>query len=376
MSEHPDTPRRKTPKYQVVAERLLADREKNPGILKLTQRELAARYGAHLLTLRHALEWLEREGRFERLFGRVQVADAPEAKLIGYPIWADSIATLGFHRNESSLNLLQDVHAELSRKGYTLDPQCIGPEANPNREKIAELCRRWSVVILSPWSRGSGITEDNPFYPILDRTVLIGAIQGRQNNCVGHDLYSSGRMATEELERLGAKRILFTGRSREPVAHRLLRLISIEDAISQCRNMELIYAEGGIHADEAFSAVKRFFIEGGECDAILANYSYAALGALRALADLKISVPEQVQVIGIGASERFTYMIPRPTHIAPDPQHFAREVARMAVSLAKGDGLQPNILSPVRLIQGETTLRPATPIRHPVVFAQPAFVES
>lgn len=346
----------KMPKYQQVARALLAEHSRDPAVLRRTQKELARDHGVHLLTLRHALAWLDREGHLTHLAGRTFVGgrEASE-RVVGYPLWTESLATLNIHRSESRLATLQDIHAELARQGYTLDPHFVGPPSRADRKGIRELCARWSAVILEPFEGESRIDADHPFHAMMDRAVLVGAIQDRSTNCVCPDFYAGGQLAVEEFLRSGARRILYTGQRTQTVAHRLLRVLSAEDALIPHPEVEILYAGGGLHAEEAFSAVKRFFLEGGKCDAILSEFAYATCGALRALADLKIAVPGDVQVISIGASPQFAFMTPRPTVIAPEPHRFGQEIARMAMALCREGKPRPNILIPMQLVQGETT---------------------
>lgn len=371
-------PASSTPKYRQIAEKLAADCAAEPGLLKHTQKDLAKRYGVHLLTLRRALDWLDRTGEMERLAGRLRPRTSGSAgPVIGCPVWAESLATLDVRRTESRLDLIQTIHAELVRFGYRLDVQFVGPEMQPDRGKIRELCEQWDGIILEPL-RGepSRITAaGHPFEPLMDRAVFIGVVQGRRHNCVSPDLYASGEMAIGEFARLGVRRILYTGRTDETVAQRILRLISAEDAAERYPGMEILHAGGGIHTAESYSAVKQFFLGGGRCDAILAHYAYTAIGALRALADLRIRVPEQVQLICNGTSPRFPFMTPRPTVVGADTNLLGQEIARMAVTLHNTPGQYPNVLIPVQLIQGDTTLPPSTHLAPAAPHSLKSFVQ-
>jgi DNA-binding LacI/PurR family transcriptional regulator len=126
----------------------------------------------------------------------------------------------------------------------------------------------------------------------------------------------------------------------------------VESTATRHADIEILYADGGFHLEEAFSAVKHVFLDGGQRDAVLAESRYAALGAMRAMVDLKIQVPEKVQLICLGGTGNSAYMVPRMTTIASEAHRLGREAARMAVTLSKPCC---NILTPVSLIQGETT---------------------
>lgn len=120
--------------------------------------------------------------------------------------------------------------------------------------------------------------------------------------------------------------------------------------------MELLFANGGLHALETFSSVKRFLIERGQCDVILAESSYATFGTLRALIDLRIAVPDQISLIGLSMSAFMPYLSPKPTVITGGRHQFAAAISKMALILSNPNAKPiPNILVPTHLIAGETT---------------------
>lgn len=376
MNEPKNVSDPKIPKYQQVAQALLREWKDLPGEDPRTQREMAADHGVHVLTLRHALQWLKQTGQTDVRCGEGASGTDLDLPRIGFPIWANSIVDLDVLRVDGRLRWARRIAWELESRGYQLDVQFVGPEHQPNRKKIARLCQEWSSVVLEPFSEESRIAPDHPFFPMIDRAVLIGALQGMQNNCVCPDFYSAGPLAVGELVRVEARRILYTGRREEPTAHQFLRIASAEAEAARHPGVEILYANGGFHVEEAFSAVKKFFLEGGQCDAILAGSGYAAVGAIRAMRDLGLRCPEDVQLISLGTAPLFTYMVPRPTVITQESHRLGQEVARMAIALSK-PGAKPcsNILVPVHLIQGETTgqFPVATPALEPAVrseFAQ------
>jgi len=363
-------PKSKEPKYRQVGRALLRDWEKEGRRPEKTQKELAAQYGVHLLTLRHALQWLQQTGQLKELFkGHLEPASpapSPEEAQIGLPIWADSVLDLDFLRVVSRLRLARSISWELASLGYRLDVQFVGPPKRPNLRKIAELQKKWNAVILEPFSGENRIAPDHPFRTMFDHAVLIGVFQEVHHNCICPDFYASGQLAVTEFARLNVRRILYTGRREEPASHQLLRIISAEIEADRHPGIEIVYAEGGFHTEETFSAVKRFFLEGGRCEGILCESSYATLGALRALADLGIRCPQEVQLLSIGRHPLHPFQTPRPTAISSVSGQTSLQAARMAIALCQSRPVpQPNLVVPVQLFPGETTQNPATPPFNP-----------
>ncbi len=353
-------PQSKESRYKQIAAAILKAYEANGYRLDKTQVEMAAEFGVTRITIRRALDWLEMEGKLSRLSGRSYLPSVTKArkKVIGFPIWSDSLLSVEVPMIEQRLTMARSAHLELAQLGHRLDIQCVGHWRRPDLQKIATLCQQWDGLILEPRENEKQIGEDHPFAPLLERTAIFGTLQGQRFNCVAPDHYGAVQLAVEECARLGARRILYTGRREETIPHLFVRLASAEIAVSRHRQMELLFADGGMHSGETFGAVKRFLAEGGQCDMILAGSTYATLGALRALIELRIPVPDQIGLIGIGMSSFMPYLSPRPTVIAPERQELGWAVAKMA-SLLSNPGAKPipNVLVPAQLFVGETTSR-------------------
>lgn len=241
--------------------------------------------------------------------------------------------------------------------GFQLDLQCVGPSHSPDHNRIETLCESWDAVILEPMEGDNHLSSNHPFAGMADRTVVIGTLQGRTHNSVCPDFFQAGKLAVDTLVRSGARRILFTGKSTETTSHILVRAISVESTAATYPGVELLHAEAGFSATEAFSAVKDFFHRGGECDAIIPVSGYSAAGAMRAAADAGYQFPDQIQLVSMGGLRLASFMVPRPTIIRCESHHQSREIAKMAVHLAlHPDKPVPNQLIPVHLVQGETSL--------------------
>lgn len=355
---------RKPRKYQQIAQSILRELQQNDFTLTKTQLELAQEFGVNRLTIRHALDWLVRTHKVSKISNKrysqgglpKNVPQENSTPLIGLPLWVHSLASLDIAHMETRWRMTSAIDAILSGFGYQLDIQLVGPPQNPNFEKIEELCQKWDALIVEPMEGDSKLCPDHPFYSMRDRMVIFGTLQDIRHNSICMDFYSAGQLAIEEFVRRGARNILFTGRREESISHHFLRVAAAEDTASRYPGVRLQYAEGGFSLEAAYSAAKRFFLEGGKADAVLASTSYAAIGALRAMADLGIKVPEEIQLIAIGRTPLADYMIPRPTAIVSDPNILGSEIARMAATLIRQNFKpQPNILVPMHLIQGETT---------------------
>lgn len=115
-----------------------------------------------------------------------------------------------------------------------------------------------------------------------------------------------------------------------------------------------------------YAAVRRLADDGVAFDGIVAATDVVAIGALRALADLGIRVPTDVQVVGFDNIAEAEFATPRLTSVDPGNEQIAGTVLRFLESRmaahASGEprtAAEPTAVTiPARLVVREST-RPA-----------------
>lgn len=365
------------PKYQSIALSLLDNYKSGGDALSRSQLQLAKDFEVNRLTIRHAFQWLQRSHpavfQAKRKKG-ASPAESPHASTrttIGFPIFADSFASQRLQRLIRHFKLAETAHDELRKHGFALDVQWVGSSAAPDLEKIRHLCELWEAAIVEPLPGFNSIGPEHPFYQKRDRLAMIGVLQETHHNCIYPDFYHAAQLAINEFARLGAKNILYTGSEHELLAFRLVPILGAEKTVETVPGMKMQFAEGSPELEGAFSSVKNFFLQGGKCDAILACNPFSSMGALRALADLKIRVPEDVQLIGIGRVPFGEFLVPKPTTIGTDMQALGQAAARTAMALVQTQGQpQPNTIVPMNLMIGETTRHEQPRTERPIAVPQ------
>lgn len=350
------------PKYREVASSILDDVKNGGDLLSKSQLELASFFQVHRLTVRHALAWLEAKHPevTSRLRGEVVAAPpivrTAQQKVVGFPVLSDSLAGLRFQRLNGYFWLAEAAEAELAKHNIALDIQWVGSSRDMDTQKIRYLSGMWDAVIAEPLEGLSKIGPEHAFYHCREKMAIVGILQGTRTNCVFPDFYNATQLAMSELARSGARHVLYTGSEKEMVAIRLAKVLGAEKSLDTVPDMQLSFAGSDGIMENAFSSVKHYFGNGGRCDAVLASNPYAAMGALRALLDLKLRVPDDVQLIGIGHVPFGDYFTPRPTIISTKKHALGRAAARMAMELMRHDcEPQPNVVVPMELVVGETT---------------------
>ncbi|MEV8128117.1 LacI family DNA-binding transcriptional regulator [Streptomyces sp. NPDC085944] len=185
-------------------------------------------------------------------------------------------------------------------------------------------------IILSPLALTADDLRDRTGFP---PTVLLGELLEEGADHVAIDNESAAREATRHLIDLGRRTILAVG-GRDDAG--------LGTAQARTRGYRAALAEAGIAHDPAAllpvgsfrmpdgaQAVTRALSAGARPDALLCLNDQLALGALRALHEHGVRVPEDVAVIGFDDVEGGRFSVPTLSTVAPDKA----AVARVAVQL-------------------------------------------
>ncbi|MEV8550681.1 LacI family DNA-binding transcriptional regulator [Streptomyces glaucescens] len=186
-------------------------------------------------------------------------------------------------------------------------------------------------VILSPLALEADDLRDR--VPGAPPTVLLGELLEEGADHVAIDNEKAAREATEHLIALGRRTVLAIGGRADA---------GLGTAEARTRGYLAALAEAGIAHDPAAllpvksfrmpdgaEAVARALREGLRPDALLCLNDQLALGALRALHEQGLRVPDDVAVIGFDDVEGGRFSIPTLSTVAPDKA----AVARLAVEL-------------------------------------------
>ena len=255
--------------------------------------------------------------------------------------------------------------AELTRKlteaarrhGYTLMIEQTDGERDRERELLARADAKavFDGLIVSPLELtdadlAKASRSQRPVV-LLGEESHPGFDQVRINN------HTAARDAVEHLLATGRQRIAAVGAQRTSRSSSSIRLSGFEEAMSAAAQ-----APAGVAYVDSFSrragaeATRRILRGPTLPDALFCFSDLLALGALRALYEAGISVPEQVAVVGFDDIEDGRYGRPSLTTISPDKEAIAEATLEALTRRISGAGGEPRqILAPHRLIAREST---------------------
>lgn len=192
--------------------------------------------------------------------------------------------------------------------------------------------------------------------------VLLGEheFDGRYDH-VAIDNVRAARDAVAHLIGLGRTRIAAIGaQPLEEYATPLLRTAGYEAALEEAGlEVRSEYATPAPHYSrtDGYEAAKALLEASPRPDAIFCFSDLLAVGAMRAVFDAGLSVPDDVAVIGIDDIEEGRFTRPSLSTVSLDTPFIAREaVRRIAARIDDPEAAAEEIVAPHRLVPRESTL--------------------
>ncbi len=251
--------------------------------------------------------------------------------------------------------------AEARRRSYTVIIEQTDGDAARELELIDRDARRAFVdgLIFSPLALSAEqLAGASAALPV----VLLGehGTVGDHDH-VGIDNVGAARAAVEHLIGLGRRRIAAIGHQdalgSETAVLRTAGYRAALEAAGRPVVTELIATVPAYHRDDGAAAMARLLALKEPPDAVFCYNDLLAFGAMRALAERRRSVPEDVAVIGFDDSEEGRYRSPSLSTIAPDKKALASAVMERLIGRIDGDKGPPTTQAvPFHLVARESTL--------------------
>jgi DNA-binding LacI/PurR family transcriptional regulator len=198
--------------------------------------------------------------------------------------------------------------------------------------------------------------------------VLIGeGVYDVPHDHIAIDNIAASHVAVQHLVSLDRRRIAFIGAPRDinrQSAH--LRLRGYREAIGAAG---LPYDPALVMGTTLFGRLDGLLamrdLLARRPDAVFAYNDLIAIGAMRAVGEAGLRVPDDVAVIGIDDIEEGRFSSPTLTTISPDKEHIGRLAVRALVARIEGKPVdQPrDVQPPFRLVTRESTLGGRRPVR-------------
>ena len=213
-----------------------------------------------------------------------------------------------------------------------------------------------SVVDIDP-AELTQIRTDAPVVMIGER-----ALPSRFDH-VMMDNVDGARQATAHLLATGARRVAMLGGNPDitasmpslraegyAVAHREADVPMDPELVVRC----------SFRLQDGYDAIRSLLDRGIGFDAVFALTDVVAMGALRALADAGLRIPDDVQVVGFDDIDEASYLVPSLSSVNPGHEEMADMITSLLIAQINGGptGDPKELIVPAQLVQRGTT-RPA-----------------
>ncbi|MFZ0737705.1 MAG: LacI family DNA-binding transcriptional regulator [Candidatus Acidiferrales bacterium] len=261
--------------------------------------------------------------------------------------------------------LARGLAAALRNSGYTLVISSSEDDAEIEKQAIDQLVSRSVDVLLVAsiqWSVETfrRVEEAGIPYILIDRSFM-----GLASNFVGVNDEQVGAIATEHLIDIGCKTIAHISRTR--ISSAIGRLEGYKKTMA--RHGFNLGAEYIFHTDRAdqpaevmgYQAAHALLALNPRPDGIFCYNDPAAIGAMKAIFDAGLRVPEDVALVGCGNIHYDDYLRVPLTSVDQQSAMIGQRAARLAVSLVGSTSTTKprSIVLEPKLIMRESTNRNA-----------------
>lgn len=179
---------------------------------------------------------------------------------------------------------------------------------------------------------------------------------------VESDHYDGGYQATSELIKQGCKDIVFLSRNKPTSANKQRfngYLAALKENHIKYRDELNVHIDVNLHSYEgAKNAIDKVIKKGIKFDGIFATNDWRAYGALAALKNNHIQVPQQIKIIGFDDILISSMSIPSLSTIHQDTEKLAYTACHLLLQLMNKDistEIQKKYVLPIKVVRREST---------------------
>lgn len=255
--------------------------------------------------------------------------------------------------------LLEQIQALIEKRGYAAMMFYIDEDENEvqvayqvcqerrplgilflgtNREYFRESFHRISVPCVMVTNSAEGLEADNLSWITIDDKA-------------------AAKMAVEHLFSLGHKNIGVLGGNIEKSYTAYCRYMGAKEAVTEqglSFDDERQYVKSYFSISEGYRAMEKLLGQMPEVTAVFAMADVMAIGAIRAIYDRGLRVPEDISVIGFDGLDIGRYMMPRLTTIRQHREAIATRSVEVLLGCIEGEMKTVREIEAFHLVPGES----------------------
>lgn len=213
-------------------------------------------------------------------------------------------------------------------------------DEDPDRELSAIQtlrARRVDGILITPASTSgpflAALTASDLPFVLLNRSASDGTV-----DCVKCDNIEGGRLAVARLLELGRRRLYFLGGLR--------RISSAAERAEGCRKAvaeaglppsTAVVVESGLHMEDGYHTMNRILRSGAQPDGVFAYSDIVAIGAMRAIREFGLRVPQDIAIVGYDDIEMASYLEVPLTTVRQKRYELGWKSAEILIQRIEGD---------------------------------------
>lgn len=269
---------------------------------------------------------------------------------------SDSIGVIVPVTNAYYDGMITGIEAAASEHGLTMLLGLTQADEDRREALVTEFLERrvdGILVCAAAYDRHSGRPPGQMPVPV----VLVGQQPNAGYPMVRSDNVAAGRAAAEHLYALGHRHFAYLTPHRDwyDFRDRHAGIVHFLEQAGEPVTLELM--DGLMGETGAYDRVRQACAEGLRATAIIASTDRHALGALAALADAGISVPEEMAVMGFDNYFTSAYLRPSLTSVSMPADAMGRTGVDYLRAMISGEKVPPDTELAATLIVRQSTIR-------------------
>lgn len=254
--------------------------------------------------------------------------------------------------------ILEQIQSSAWKKGISVTVSYISENDNEISEAL-HLCEEMKPVGII-FLGGNICIFQKDFSKLSIPSVLCTAYAGKPGfanlSSVSVNDFQGGKAAAAKLCEIGHRRIgILSGdhKSEGPFCERFL---GICDTLSEygISNAEELTEICEFSFGSAYEKAQKLYSEHDDITAVIAMSDIMAIGAVRAFADIKLRIPDDISVIGFDGLELADFYTPRITTFHQPVDKLAETSVKMLVDMIENNAEASHILLDAEYVNGET----------------------
>jgi LacI family transcriptional regulator len=264
--------------------------------------------------------------------------------------------------------IAQVISAEVRKHGYSLFISSSEEDPKLERQEMDQLLARSVDVMLIVSAQGTHESFHHIEEQKIPYILLYRQIAGLECNFVGVNDKMVGDLAATHLIEQGCRRIAHI-RGPKGVSTAIGRLEGYKKALAAHRMVSLpghivsIGSSGGLRGEIAgYEMTKKLLANKMRPDGIFCFDDTSALGAMRAILDAGLRIPEDVAVVGCGNTPYSDFLRIPLTSVDIGSKQIGKRAAVLALRLAHKKvsmGLKSELIAPQIVVRASSLRKPA-----------------